>query len=124
MPREALSTVWLLGGYFVLILLMGIFVTRIQKMRGIKSQPAILGALFWTIGMIAYAILGNNEMSDPLMFITISVIIPLIYLVMVLVALLSRKYHWKNDLDPKIALRYLAVFLVLVFVYAVGLALV
>jgi predicted permease len=124
MPREALSTVWLLGGYFVLIMLMGIFVTRIQKMRGIKSQPAILGALFWTIGMIAYAILGNNEMSDPLMFITISVIIPLIYLVMVLVALLSRKYHWKNDSDPKIALRYLAVFLVLVFVYAVGLALV
>jgi len=124
MPREALSTVWLLGGYFVLILLMGIFVTRIQKMRGIKSQPAILGALFWTIGMIAYAILGNNEMSDPLMFITISVIIPLIYLVMVLVALLSRKYHWKNDSDPKIALRYLGVFLVLVFVYAIGLALV
>ena len=124
MLREALSTVWLLGGYFVLIMLMGIFVTRIQKMRGIKSQPAILGALFWTIGMIAYAILGNNEMSDPLMFITISVIIPLIYLVMVLVALLSRKYHWKNDSDPKIALRYLAVFLVLVFVYAVGLALV
>ena len=124
MPREALSTVWLLGGYFVLIMLMGIFVTRIQKMRGIKSQPAILGALFWTIGMIAYAILGNNEMSDPLMFITISVIIPLIYLVMVLVALLSRKYHWKNDSDPKIALRYLAVFLVLVFVYAIGLALV
>ena len=124
MPREALSTVWLLGGYFVLIMLMGIFVTRIQKMRGIKSQPDILGALFWTIGMIAYAILGNNEMSDPLMFITISVIIPLIYLVMVLVALLSRKYHWKNDSDPKIALRYLAVFLVLVFVYAVGLALV
>ena len=124
MPREALSTVWLLGGYFVLIMLMGIFVTRIQKMRGIKSQPAILGALFWTIGMIAYAILGNNEMSDSLMFITISVIIPLIYLVMVLVALLSRKYHWKNDSDPKIALRYLAVFLVLVFVYAVGLALV
>jgi predicted permease len=124
MPREALSTVWLLGGYFVLIMLMGIFVTRIQKMRGIKSQPAILGALFWTIGMIAYAILGNNEMSDPLMFITISVIIPLIYLVMVLVALLSRKYHWKNDSDPKIALRYLVVFLVLVFVYAVGLALV
>jgi len=124
MPREALSTVWLLGGYFVLIMLMGIFVTRIQKMRGIKSQPAILGALFWTIGMIAYAILGNNEMSDPLMFITISVIIPLIYLVMVLVALISRKYHWKNDSDPKIALRYLVVFLVLVFVYAVGLALV
>jgi len=124
MPREALSTVWLLGGYFVLIMLMGIFVTRIQKMRGIKSQPAILGALFWTIGMIAYAILGNNEMSDPLMFITISVIIPLIYLVMVLVALLSRKYHWKNASDPKIALRYLAVFLMLVFVYAVGLALV
>jgi ABC-type dipeptide/oligopeptide/nickel transport system permease subunit len=63
-------------------------------------------------------------MSDPLMFITISVIIPLIYLVMVLVALLSRKYHWKNDSDPKIALRYLGVFLVLVFVYAIGLALV
>ena len=124
MPREALSTVWLLGGYFVLIMLMGIFVKKKKKMRGIKSQPAILGALFWTIGMIAYAILGNNEMSDPLMFITISVIIPLIYLVMVLVALLSRKYHWKNDSDPKIALRYLGVFLVLVFVYAIGLALV
>ena len=124
MPREALSTVWLLGGYFVLIMLMGIFVTRIQKMRGIKTQPAILGALFWTIGMIAYAILINNGMSDPLMFITISVIIPLIYLVMVLVALLSRKYHWKKDSDPKIALRYLAVFLVLIVVYAVGLALV
>ena len=124
MPREALSTVWLLGGYFVLIMLMGIFVTRIQKMRGIKSQPAILGALFWTIGMIAYAILGNNEMSDPLMFITISVIIPLIYLVMVLVALLSRKYHWKNDSDRKIALRYLAILLVLLVVYTVGLVLV
>ena len=124
MPREAISTLWLMGGYFVLILLMGIFVTRIQKMRGIKTQPAILGALFWTIGMIAYAILSNNEMSDPLMFITISVIIPLIYLVMVLVALLSRKYHWKNDSDRKIALRYLAILLVLLVVYTVGLVLV
>ena len=124
MPREAISTLWLMGGYLVLILLMGIFVTRIQKMRGIQTKPAILGALFWTIGMIAYAILGNNEMSDPLMFITISVIIPLIYLVMVLVALLSRKYHWKNDSDPKIALRYLAAFVVLLVVYTIGLLLV
>ncbi|HAE85679.1 MAG TPA: hypothetical protein DCG78_04130 [Anaerolineaceae bacterium] len=124
MPREAISTLWLMGGYFVLILLMGIFVTRIQKMRGIKTQPAILGALFWTIGMIAYAILGRNEMSDPLMFIAISAVIPLVYLVIVLVALLSRKYHWKNDTDPKIAVRYLIVFLVLIMVYAVGLVLV
>ena len=124
MPREAISTLWLMGGYLVLILLMGIFVTRIQKMRGIQTKPAILGALYWTIGMIAFAILGNNEMSDPLMFITISVIIPLIYLVMVLVALLSRKYHWKNDSDPKIALRYLAAFLVLLDVYTIGLLLV
>ena len=113
-----------MGGYLVLILLMGIFVTRIQKMRGIQTKPAILGALYWTIGMIAFAILGNNEMYDPLMFITLSVIIPLIYLVMVLVALLSRKYHWKNDLDRKIALRYLAIFLVLLVVYTIGLLLV
>ena len=124
MPQEAISTLWLMGGYFVLILLMGIFVTRIQKMRGIQAKPAILGALYWTIGMIAFAILGNNEMYDPLMFITLSVIIPLIYLVMVLVALLSRKYHWKNDSDPKIALRYLAAFLVLLVVYTIGLVLV
>jgi len=113
-----------MGGYLVLILLMGIFVTRIQKMRGIQAKPAILGALYWTIGMIAFAILGNNEMYDPLMFITLSVIIPLTYLVMVLVALLSRKYHWKNDSDPKIALRYLAAFLVLLVVYTIGLLLV
>ncbi len=38
--------------------------------------------------------------------------------------LLSRKYHWKNDTDPKIAVRYLIVFLVLIMVYAVGLVLV
>jgi hypothetical protein len=121
MPRESLSTLWLLGGYFILILLMGIYVSRIQKMRGIKARPGGLGALIWTIGMIAYALLGENDMSDPLMFIAISGVIPLVYLVMLLVALISPRYIWKNPKDQQTALTYLGIFLVLLAVYVVGL---
>ena len=122
--RSALSAFWLLAGCLAIILLLGVFVARLRKMHGIKSAPGYLGGIIWVIAMIGYAILGRNEMADPLIFILISSVIPLVYLINILVILLSRRYAWKDAEDKRAAGRFALIILAVMLVWISGLILV
>lgn len=122
--RSALSAFWLLAGCLAVILLLGVFVSRLRKTHGIKSAPGYLGGIIWVIAMIGYAILGRNEMADPLIFILISSVIPLVYLINILVILLSRRYHWKDAEDKRAAGRFALIILAVMLVWIIGLILV
>jgi len=122
--RSALSAFWLLAGCLTMILLLGFLTERLRKMRGIKSAPGYLGAIIWVIAMIGYAVLGNNDMSDPLIFILVSSIIPLVYLINILIILLSRRYTWKNPEDKRSASHFSIVILAVLLVWVIGLILI
>jgi len=122
--RSALSAFWLLAGCLAVIVLLGLFVARLRKAHGIKSAPGYLGGIIWVIAMIGYAVLGRNEMADPLIFILVSSVIPLVYLVNILIILLSRRYTWKDPQDKRAAGRFAGVILAVLLVWIIGLILV
>ncbi len=122
--RSALSAFWLLAGCLALILLLGIFVARLRKAHGIKTAPGYLGGIIWVIAMIGYAVLSRNEMADPLIFILISSVIPVVYLINILVILLSKRYSWKNPDDKRTAGRFAIIIVAALLVWALGLILV
>ncbi len=122
--RSALSAFWLLAGCLALILLLGIFVARLRKAHGIKTAPGYLGGIIWVIAMIGYAVLSRNEMADPLIFILVSSVIPVVYLINILVILLSKRYSWKNPDDKRTAGRFAIIIVAALLVWALGLILV
>ena len=122
--RSALSAFWLLAGCLALILLLGIFVARLRKAHGIKTAPGYLGGIIWVIAMIGYAVLSRNEMADPLIFILISSVIPVVYLINILVILLSKRYSWKNPDDKRTAGRLAIIIVAALLVWVLGLILV
>jgi len=122
--RSALSAFWLLAGCLALILLLGIFVARLRKAHGIKTAPGYLGGIIWVIAMIGYAVLSRNEMADPLIFILISSVIPVVYLINILVILLSKRYSWKNPDDKRTAGRFAIIIVAALLVWVLGLILV
>ena len=122
--RSALSAFWLLAGCLALILLLGIFVARLRKAHRIKTAPGYLGGIIWVIAMIGYAVLSRNEMADPLIFILISSVIPVVYLINILVILLSKRYSWKNPDDKRTAGRFAIIIVAALLVWVLGLILV
>ena len=122
--RSALSAFWLLAGCLALILLLGIFVARLRKAHRIKTAPGYLGGIIWVIAMIGYAVLSRNEMADPLIFILVSSVIPVVYLINILVILLSKRYSWKNPDDKRTAGRFAIIIVAALLVWALGLILV
>lgn len=122
--RSALSAFWLLAGCLALILLLGIFVARLRKAHGIKTAPGYLGGIIWVIAMIGYAVLSRNEMADPLIFILVSSVIPVVYLINILVILLSKRYSWKNPDDKRTAGRFAIIIVAALLVWVLGLILV
>ena len=122
--RSALSAFWLLAGCLALILLLGIFVARLRKAHGIKTAPGYLGGIIWVIAMIGYAVLSRNEMADPLIFILVSSVIPVVYLINILVILLSKRYSWKNPDDKRTAGRFAIIIVSVLLVWVLGLILV
>ena len=122
--RSALSAFRLLAGSLALILLLGIFDARLRKAHGIKTAPGYLGGIIWVIAMIGYAVLSRNEMADPLIFILVSSVIPVVYLINILVILLSKRYSWKNPDDKRTAGRFAIIIIAALLVWVLGLILV
>ncbi|HOE35269.1 MAG: hypothetical protein GX415_06040 [Chloroflexi bacterium] len=122
--RSALSAFWLLAGCLAVIVLLGMFAARLRAMHGIKSAPGYLGGIVWVIAMIGYAVLAKNEMSDPIIFILVSAVIPLVYLINIMVILLSKRYHWKDPADKQPAGRFALIILAVLGVWILGLILV
>lgn len=122
--RSALSAFWLLAGCLAMILLLGMFTARLRAARGIRSAPGYLGGIIWVIAMIGYAVLAKNEMTDPLIFILVSAVIPLVYLINILLLLLSRRYTWQDPQGKLAAGRFALIILGVFIVWVLGLLLV
>ena len=122
--RSALSAFWLLAGCLAMILLLGMFTARLRAARGIRSAPGYLGGIIWVIAMIGYALLAKNEMADPLIFILVSAVIPLVYLINILFLLLSRRYTWQDPQGKRAAGRFALIILGVFIVWVLGLLLV
>ena len=122
--RSALSAFWLLAGCLAMILLLGMFTARLRAARGIRSAPGYLGGIIWVIAMIGYALLAKNEMADPLIFILVSAVISLVYLINILLLLLSRRYTWHDPQGKRAAGRFALIILGVFIVWVLGLLLV
>jgi hypothetical protein len=115
------SALWLMLGYLILIILMGIFTSRVGKMKGIKTSPGYLGAVFWTIGVIVYFILAQIGSPDAIILISISVVVPLFYFVNLVAILLKKSHTWVDPDYKKKGLRYLVTFIAALAMYIIGL---
>lgn len=123
MFSPALSTLWLMIGYLVLIILLGIFTAKIGRMKGFITRAGYLGAIFWVIGVIFYFILAQIGSPDAIILIVVSIVVPLFYLINLIALLLNKKHNW---IDPKYktkSLRFLLIFLTALLIYITGLIL-
>lgn len=121
MFSAAFSAFWIMAGYLILLVLMGVFTTKLGKMRGIKTSPGYLGSLFWILGVIFYFILAQVGSPDALILITISILAPLFYLINLVAILLKKKQPWVDPNYKVKGLTYLLIFVVALIVYVIGL---
>ncbi len=121
MFSAAFSAFWIMAGYLILLVLMGVFTTKLGKMRGIKTSTGYLGALFWVLGVIFYFILAQVRSPDALILITISIVAPLFYLINLVAILLKKKQPWVDPNYKVKGLTYLLIFVVALIVYVIGL---
>lgn len=115
------SAFWLMMGYLLLLILLGVFTTRLGQMKSIKTRPGYLGAIFWLIGVVFYFILAQVGSPDALILILVSIVAPLFYLINLMAILLEKKHTWVDPAYRKKGLSYLLIFLAALAVYVTGL---
>ena len=121
MFSEAFSALWLMVGYLILLILLGIFTARIGKMKGIKTRAGYLGVIFWVLGVIVYFILAQFGSHDAIILITISIVAPLFYLINLVAILVDKKHTWIDPDYKKKGWLYMLIFLASLTVYVIGL---
>ncbi|MFU8827570.1 MAG: hypothetical protein ACNA70_08785 [Brevefilum sp.] len=121
MFSAAFSALWIMLGYLILLILMGIFTARLGRMRGIKTKPGYLGAVFWVLGVLLYFILAQVGSPDVIILITISIAAPLFYIINLIAILLKKKEPWVDPNYKVKGLTYLLIFVVALIVYVIGL---
>lgn len=115
------SAFWLMAGYLILLILLGVFTARLGRMKGVKTRVGYLGAIFWVLGVIFYFILAQVGSPDAIILLVISVVAPLSYLINLMAILFNNKQTWTNPDYKKNGLRYLLIFLATLTVYLIGL---
>jgi len=121
MFSPAFSALWVMLGYLLLLILLGMFTAKLGEMKGIKTTPGYLGAIFWFLGVVFYFVLAQVGSPDTLILIGVSIFVPLLYIINLVVILLNKKHNW-NDPDYKTkGLRYLLIFMAALGVYILGL---
>lgn len=121
MFSPALSAFWLMAGYLILLVMLGVFTTKLGRMRGIKTRSGYLGAVFWLLGVLVYFILAQVGSPDVIILFAISIIIPIFYSVNLLAILLSKKLSWIDPDYKKKSLSYLVIFIIVLAIYLIGL---
>lgn len=124
MYRDAFSAIWLMVGYLVLIVMLGMFTERIGKMKGIKAAPGWLGGILWLLAMYIYYNLASKDLTDPLLLIAVFVTVPLIYFINIAAMLLSKEHKWLQAENKQTAMNYIYIFLGTLVVWVTGLLLV
>lgn len=120
---DAFSAAWLMAGYLILLVMLGLIAERIGKMKSIKATPGWLGGALWLLAVYIYYNLASKDLTGPLLLIAILVIFPLIYIINIAAMLLSKAYKWQLAADKPKALRYLLIFLGALAVWVIGLIL-
>ncbi len=121
MFSPAISALWLTAGYLILLILLGIFTSKLAQMKGLPVRPGYLGAVFWLLGLVFYFILAQVGSPDALILIIISIAAPLFYLINLTVILLEKKHAWIDPEYKTKGLRILVIFMVILAVYVTGL---
>jgi hypothetical protein len=121
MFSPALSAIWLMFGYLILLILLGVFTASMGRMKGIKTRAGYLGAIFWMIGVIFYFILAQIGSPDAIILIVVSFVVPLFYLINLLALFLNKKQNWVDAEYKAKCLRYLLIFLAVLAIYITGL---
>lgn len=116
MFSAAFSALWLMVGYLILLILLGVFTAKLAKMKGLKPRAGYLGAIFWLLGVIFYFILAQVGSPDALILIVISIAVPLFYMINLAAIFLNKKHAW---VDPEYKTKGLRNFLIFISVFAV-----
>ena len=121
MFSPAFSAFWLMMGYLILLILLGMFVARLGRMKGIRSHAGYMGAIFWLMGVAIFFVLAQVGSPDVLILIAVSIVAPLFYIINLIAILLEKNHSWV-DLEYKTkGLRYLMILVAVLVVYVVGL---
>lgn len=123
MFSPAFSAFWLLTGYLILLILLGMFTARIARMKGIKTRAGYLGAVFWVIGVLVFFILAQFGSPDVLILFAVSFVVPLFYLVNLMAVFLDKKRTWEDPDYKKKSLEYLLIFALVLLLYVIGIIL-
>jgi hypothetical protein len=121
MFSPAFSAFWLMVGYLVLLVLLGVFTAHLGRMRGFKTRSGYLGAAFWLLGVLVYFILAQVGSPDVIILFAVSIVAPLFYGVNLVAILLSKKHRWVDPEYKKKGLTYLLLYLCVLAVYVFGL---
>jgi hypothetical protein len=121
MFSPAFSALWLMVGYLILLVLLGMFTVRLGRMKGIHSKAGYLGAIFWLMGVVVYFILAQVGDPDALILIAVSIVAPLFYIINLIAILLEKKHTWVDPEYKTKGLRYLMIFMAVLVVYVIGL---
>jgi hypothetical protein len=121
MFSPAFSAFWLMVGYLVLLILLGVFTDRIGRMKGIRSKAGYLGAIFWLMGVVFYFILAQVGSPDALILMAVSIVAPLFYIFNLIAILFEKKHTWVEPEYKRKGLRYLMIYISVLAVYVIGL---
>lgn len=121
MFSPAFSAFWVMIGYLILMILLGVFTAGIGRLKGIKSRAGSIGAIFWVMGVVFYFILAQIGSPDVIILISISLAAPLFSIINLLTILLNKKHSWKDPAYKKKSLAYLLIFMAALLIYIIGL---
>ena len=124
MFRDAFSAAWLMLGYLVLLVWLGVLTARLGKLKKSPHAPWYLGPVFWLVGIALYLVFARVGEPDAIILITVSLVAPLLYFINLLIILLDKKHPWKTDGDKRLARRDLLIFLVALALWVIGLILI
>ena len=121
MFSPAFSAFWLMTGYLVLLVLLGVFTARIVRMKGIKTQAGYAGAVFWVLGVLFYFVLAQIGSPDVIILILISIAAPLFHIISLLIVVFNKKRTWKAPAYKSKSVRLLLIFTTALAIYVLGL---
>ena len=121
MFSPAFSAFWLMTGYLVLLVLLGVFTARIVRMKGIKTQAGYAGAVFWVLGVLFYFVLAQIGSPDVIILILISIAAPLFHMISLLIVVFNKKHTWKDPAYKNKSVRLLLILTIALAIYVLGL---
>lgn len=91
MNENWFGLIWLISGYVILIMVLGVIIPFLGQLKGIKTFPGFLGLFMVVIALVIFALLKNEGKDGRLVLFGICAVIPLIYLINLIIIVLRKK---------------------------------